>query len=91
MQKDLLKKSQQHLEKNIVEVKNIDEMIKSIENKKMVKTGFCGSTECEDYIKEKTGGASSRCIPFKQEIKKTDKCIYCNKNAKEIGYFARSY
>jgi len=90
IQDNLYKKSKKLLEDNIVEVKNINEFKKAIDNKKLVKTLFCGETECEDWIKDKTGGASSRCIPFGQKLV-TGKCVQCGKQAKYSVYFGKSY
>ena len=43
-----------------------------------------------ELIKDKTQGASSRCIPLGDEIG-NGKCIHCEKEAKVKIYFARSY
>ncbi|MDL2236095.1 proline--tRNA ligase, partial [Christensenellaceae bacterium OttesenSCG-928-L17] len=60
-----------------------------------VKTGFvramwCGDTACELEIKEKSGGASTRCMPFAQE-KLSDVCVHCGKPAQAMTYFAKAY
>ncbi len=92
MQKDLLKKAEERMYSNIVETESWDEFAEAIKNQKMVKTNFCGETSCEDWIKDKSGGASSRCIPLGDEKpKQGSKCIYCGKPAKVNIYFARSY
>ncbi len=90
IQNNLLKKAKKLLKDSIVEVKNFKELEQAVKNKKMAKALFCGETGCEDWIKDKTKGATSRCIPFKQE-KVTGKCVYCNKKAKYFVYFARNY
>ena len=86
----LLKKAKKLLNDSIVEVKNFDGLMSAVKNKKMAKALFCGEIECEDWIKDKTGGATSRCIPFRQE-KITGNCVHCNKKAKFWAYFARNY
>ena len=91
MHNDLLKKAQTNLDSGIIKVKTMPELIKAVQNNKLAETNFCGSDECEDYIKEKTQGASSRCIPFNKKPEKSAKCVYCNKPAKHIVYFSRSY
>lgn len=88
---EMLKKAEQEQEKRIIEVKDIKEMIKVIKDKKMALANFCGSEKCEDWIKDKTEGASTRCIPFDKKLKPNAKCIYCNKAAKYPVYFSRSY
>ena len=55
----------------------------------MVFAPFCGEVSCEDWIKDKSGGVSSRGIPEQKEIK--EKCVYCSKPAKYKVYFSKSY
>jgi prolyl-tRNA synthetase len=50
---------------------------------------WCGCRECEDKVKQETG-ASIRCIPFEQE-NLSDKCHFCEKEAKHMIYLARAY
>jgi prolyl-tRNA synthetase len=50
---------------------------------------WCGTTECEDKIKEGTK-ATTRCIPFEQPGG-TGKCVVCGSEAKEMAVFARAY
>lgn len=90
MQDSLYKKSKKLLEENIVEVKNMGEFKKAINDKKLVRALFCGLDECEDLIKDATGGASSRNIPFGQKLV-TGKCVHCGKQAKFSVYFGKSY
>ena len=86
----LYEKSKKNLLKSIVKVKTMDELKKAIDDKRFALAPFCGNPGCEDYIKEETGGADSRCIPFDQE-KIKGKCIRCDKEAKFLVYFAKSY
>ncbi len=53
--------------------------------RKLVKTAFCGEIECEDWIKDKTEGANSRCIPFDQPKEIKEKCIHCGKEINEFS------
>lgn len=89
-QNNLLKKAQKLLKDSIIAVKNFKELENAVNNKKMAKALFCGEIECEDWIKDKTKGATSRCVPFKQE-KVSGKCVYCGKKASYWVYFARNY
>ncbi len=91
MHKEMYSHAKNFLNTSIVEAENMKDLIKSIEDKKMVLVSFCGEESCEDNIKEKTQGASSRCIPLELKNKKLGKCIYCDKQAKYKLYFARSY
>ena len=90
IQRSMFEKAKKNLQDSVVEAKSIEELNNAVKNKKMAKAQFCGSSECEDSIKEKSDGATSRCIPFEQ--KKTDgKCVNCDKNAQFWAYFAKAY
>lgn len=70
--------------------KNMQEFVKNLnENQGYIKAMWCGDRECEDKIKELTG-AHSRCIPFEKEHI-CDKCVYCEKPAKEFVIWGRQY
>ena len=86
---ELFENAKKFLESSIIEAKNWNEFANAIKNKKIIKTGFCNETSCENSIKEKTG-ASSRCIPLDSK-KISGKCFSCGKPAKTEIYFARSY
>jgi prolyl-tRNA synthetase len=90
IQDSLLKKAKEFLAKNIVEVHNLEQFIGAIKNKKMAKSLFCGSTSCEDIIKEKSEGATCRCIPFEQK-KASGACVQCGKEAKAWAVFGKGY
>ena len=89
MQKDLLAKSRKVTEAAIVDVKTMDDLVKAIKEKKVGKGPFCNIPECEDIIKEKTGGASTRGIIM--DKKPSGNCLQCGKPAKVIVHFAKSY
>ncbi len=88
IQKDLYKNAESFLKKNIEKAKRWKEFEKIINNKKMALAPFCGKEKCEDLIKDKTNGASSRVI--KEEVK-GKKCIQCGKKAKFWVYFSKAY
>lgn len=90
IQNNLFKKAKKFLESSIVKVSTMDNLKKAVKDKKLALVAFCGEKGCEDWIKDKTGGAKSINIPSKQP-KKLGKCIYCNKKAKYLIYFAKSY
>jgi prolyl-tRNA synthetase len=87
---NLFNKAKKFLEANTVKVTNFKDFEKAIKNQKLVLAPFCGETECEDYIKDKTKGATSRNIPLKQEPVK-GKCAHCGKEAKFWTYFGKTY
>ena len=54
-----------------------------------IKAMWCGSSECEEKIKELTA-AKSRCMPFKQEHL-GDTCVCCGKKADKMVVWGRQY
>jgi prolyl-tRNA synthetase len=90
MEMNLFNKAKKFLTDNIVERSGWNEFAKAIKEKKVVKTLFCGEPECEDWIKDKTGGATSRCVPFGSK-KPEGKCVHCGKPAEVEIYFSKSY
>jgi len=73
-----------------------DEFKKAIEGG-FAYSGWCGSGECEEKIKEETR-ATMRCIPLDQDAvlgtgggPASGKCVYCSQSAKSRAIFARAY
>ncbi|MBD3203901.1 proline--tRNA ligase [Candidatus Woesearchaeota archaeon] len=91
IQSNLFENAKKFIEENTVETKDWAEFIKAIKDKKMVYAPWCAETECEDWVKEKTGGAKTLNIPFNLPKKIDEKCPHCGKPAKVWCYFARSY
>jgi prolyl-tRNA synthetase len=90
IQYNLYAKARICLEEKITSVQNYEEFKKVLARKGgFIKAAWCGSATCEEKIKEETG-ATIRLIPFEKEEPITA-CIYCEKKAKEMVYFARSY
>ena len=90
IQNNLFAKAKEHLSKSVVEVHNFSDFVETIKNKKMSKAMFCGSIGCEDQIKDKTEGATCRCIPFEQKPAKGH-CVQCGKEAKFWAIFGKGY
>ncbi len=55
-----------------------------------IKAMWCGETECEEKLKDETGGVKSRCIPFVEEHI-SDKCVCCGRPAKHMVVWGRQY
>ncbi|MBN2421426.1 proline--tRNA ligase [Candidatus Woesearchaeota archaeon] len=90
MHNDLYQKAEKFLKSSLAEAKDWKEFVKLTANK-LVKVPFCGEKDCEDDIKAKTEGVTSRVIPFDDAVKKGSKCIHCGKEAKVNVYFSRAY
>ncbi|MBI4438702.1 proline--tRNA ligase [Candidatus Woesearchaeota archaeon] len=87
IQSDLFAKAKRFLDDSIVDAKDWKGLMKGIESMKIVKAFFCNSTECEAGIKESSGGASSRVIPFDG---KKGPCVRCGKPG-VLACFGKSY
>ena len=82
-------------EKNLAEKTNVattyEEFLDIAENKPgFIKAMWCGDVECEDKLKDVTGGVKSRCIPFVEDHL-SDKCVCCGKDAKHMVVWGRQY
>lgn len=71
--------------------KSYDEFIDIAKNHPgFIKAMWCGETECEEKLKDVTGGVKSRCIPFEEEHI-SDTCVCCGKPAKHMVYWGKQY
>ncbi len=69
----------------------LDEFVDISKNKGgFIKAMWCGDSECEDRIKDVTGGVKSRCMPFEQE-NISDVCVCCGKKAKSMVVWGKQY
>jgi prolyl-tRNA synthetase family I len=89
MQKEMLAKSKKMTDDAIVDVSSIDDLTKAIKSKKVGRGPFCNVPSCEDHIKDKTDGVSTRGVLMGK--KATGNCIQCGKPAKVVVHFAKSY
>ncbi|MEA3430599.1 MAG: proline--tRNA ligase [Nanoarchaeota archaeon] len=91
MQKALLRNAKKMLKNSTVDAKDWKEFMKSVKEGKIVNSYFCGSVECEEVIKDKSGGAKTLNMPLKQPDVKGKKCVQCGKSAKFLFRFGKSY
>ena len=88
---ELVARARKNLEEKTFVATNMDEFTDIAENKPgYIKAMWCGNVECEDTIKEKTGGVKSRCIPFVEDHL-SDVCVCCGKPAKHMVVWGRQY
>ncbi len=90
IQESLFKNSKNFIERNLEKVETIEELKKALDKKKIALAPWCGTTECEDWIKDQTGGAKILNIPFDQP-KKLGKCVWCKKEGKKAVYIGKNY
>ncbi len=70
---------------------NYEEFLEIAEKQSgFIRAMWCGDTECEDKLKDVTGGVKSRCIPFEEEHI-GDTCVCCGKPAKHMVVWGRQY
>ncbi len=91
IQTNLFERAKAHLDANIIDVGSWSEFQAAIKNKKMVRATWCGGRSCEDTIKEKTAGVTSRCMPLDEQNLVGDDCAHCGKAGKHVMLFGRSY
>lgn len=87
IQDNMLKQADDNLKAAIVETDNFDELVKAVNDGKVVLSYHCGNTECEEEIKQKTT-IKTRVIHSYDEA---HKCIYCGKPSKYRIYFGKQY
>lgn len=90
IQLDLFNRSKDFLYKNIYNIDSFSDFEELMSKEGgFVKSHWCGLSECELEIKERTK-ATIRCIPL-NNLKEDGKCILCGKPSKERVVFAKAY
>ena len=86
--KDMFEKAKKYRDERIVGVKNVDELLRAVDDKKFTRAHWCGDPECEAKIKEQTA-ATSRMIESDGVCE--GECVCCGKHSNKVVLFARSY
>ena len=87
----ILNRAKENLVEKTSVATSLDEFVDIAENRPgFIKAMWCGDSECEDKIKDITGGVKSRCIPFNEE-KLSDVCVCCGKPAKHMVVWGKQY
>ena len=88
---ELVNRAKINLAEKTHEATTYEEFLDVAENKPgFIKAMWCGDVECEDKLKDVTGGVKSRCIPFVEDHL-SDKCVCCGKPAKHMVVWGRQY
>lgn len=87
IQKDMLESARVRRDAKIKQADDVEGILSAVEAGNFVLAGWCGSRDCEDEIKAKTG-ASSR-VYAEKHSKCT--CAVCGKKAEHTVVFARAY
>ncbi len=92
IQKEMFEKAKKTVEEKITTTNDYQELLKLLDERKVIVAHHCGEIECEDYIKAESNGGTTRCSPLEGgEAEEGAKCIRCGKPAKYKIYFARNY
>ena len=88
---ELVERARVNLAQKTTTAATYEEFLDAAENKPgFIKAMWCGDSECEDKLKDVTGGVKSRCIPFNEEHI-ADTCVCCGKPAKHMVVWGRQY
>lgn len=91
IQESLYQKAKQHLESNIREAQDLPTFAEILENQPgLIRADWCGERSCEELVKEETG-ATSRCMPFGEEVTEGSRCFCCGKPATKRVIWGKAY
>lgn len=92
MHNDMYAKAKKHLDDSIIRASDWSTFTNIIADGKMALLPHCTSASCEEEVKDKTKGVSSRCIPLDEKEKvEGKKCFHCHEPAKATVIFGRGY
>ncbi|MFH1327169.1 MAG: proline--tRNA ligase [archaeon] len=91
MQDTLFKKANKLLQSGLEKSEDLKDTIQKIKEQKLVLVPLKNSTEVEDILKEKTGGAKTLNRPLTQPSIKGKKCIITKEPADYWVYVGKSY
>ena len=87
----IYKAAKENMSKRTYACQTMDEITAALDKNGdgFVKAMWCGSEECEDTVKERTG-VGSRCMPLGQESA-GGACVCCGKAAAHLVYWGKAY
>jgi prolyl-tRNA synthetase len=88
MQKDLLKKAKRFMQENTSSAESFEEFKNIVKKGGFIKSYWCGNVDCAKLIKKETKNSLRVVNNIKEKNKK---CIFCNKEAEYLGFFAPAY
>lgn len=89
--KNLKKKSMEEFNRKISSAKTKNDFFKILDAGGIARANFCGRENCAKEIQNFTKGAKVRGTLFDKKERALGKCIYCNREAKEVVYIAKQY
>ena len=89
IQQQLFTKAKDFISQNTVHATTLNDIQKAVQDRKLVLMPWCGTSSCEETLKEKAEGAKTLNIPF--DSKPGGNCALCGKKAVFKVYVAKSY
>ncbi len=91
MQRDMFERARAHRDAHIFDAHDMDEMRDIAENRPgFIRGMWCGDPACEDKVKEELA-VTSRCIPFHDKERISERCVCCGRPARELLYWGKAY
>ncbi|MBP5230631.1 MAG: proline--tRNA ligase [Clostridia bacterium] len=91
VQTELTDRVRENLASKMTDVRTYEEFLDAAEHRPgFIRAMWCGDSECENKLKDATGGVKSRCIPFHEEHL-SDRCVCCGREAKHMVVWGRQY
>ncbi len=102
LQLGMIEKSKRKHKEAITDVRTMSELKDKMKKGGIARTCWCGNAECDEWIKDKTGGGEIRGTLFSGDSEKALKndeseekvfseCVQCGKPAKHVVYVAKAY
>ncbi len=91
IQTNLFEKAKAFRDSHVFEASDYESFQKTVEEQPgFVRAYWCGDEECEEKIKEDTT-ATSRCMPFGEDVPEEATCVCCGKKAKHLVLWGKAY
>ena len=88
MQSEMFKKAKEFLESRMDSAKTLSELVKKVEQGKIVRVFMKDDVEVEGVVKDATGGAVSRIV---EDVSEQGKCVGCGEVVSTQALVARNY
>ncbi len=90
IQRNLLARAEEKMRQSMVDAKSLEDVRRALKENKFVRANWCGSAECEEKIKEETGGEIRGHLFLSPETP-FGNCVACGKEGRFVVYIGRSF
>ncbi|MFH1421017.1 MAG: proline--tRNA ligase [Candidatus Aenigmatarchaeota archaeon] len=90
-QEGMYERSKQLLRENVHDIRTMTELKALMQKGGIARANWCGSSECANWIKDKTNGGEVRGTKYGESERVFGECIYCGKHAEHVVYIAKAY